>query len=221
MRTRTILSTTLTLICLAFFLGCQSGTEVTEPLDRPDLSELNTSAFAVVDEEDAYANVEDGTLSAEMVMNPADTGGEFVRHWRHRGGPCSHLGPILRELQPGQNQIRAIREFVREHRERVRDALEGIRRVNLDTLRAANEERLEIRERYEAGEITREEAFELLRELGDRTREAIRSNPENEPYLRMICASRGQLFADIRSVLGPNQQADWDDWVATLDCPCV
>jgi hypothetical protein len=220
MKTRDNLSALLVLALLAGTLACQTA-DVTEPESRNDPATFESLDFAVVDAEDAFSNVQDATIASEMVMNQAVGDGPFDRNDGHPGGPGSHLGVVLRHLNLTDGQVRAVRSFALDHRVRVRDALEGIRRVNLDTIRAANEERREILERLDAGEITREEAGELLRALSDRTRDAIRANPLNEPYLRMICVSIGQLFADIRSILGPNQQAAWDDWVAGLDHPCV
>jgi len=60
-----------------------------------------------------------------------------------------------------------------------------------------------------------------MRELNERTREAIRHNPANDEFLQQICDDRVQLFQDIRSILTGDQVGEWDAWVAGLDSDCI
>ncbi len=200
--------------------GCDSG-DPTRP-DPPETASLMTDAYAVVDEEDAFANIQDASLDQPMEMRPvyADPG-EFRRHPNHPGHPGSHLGPILVQLGLDEAQKAAIREAILDHRRRIRPVLEDLREANAELLAAANAERETILAALRAGEITLEEAVRRLVELTIRTRQAIRENPANAPYLRMLCDSKRALFEEIRSILNEEQRAIWDRWVETLPGPCV
>jgi hypothetical protein len=120
-----------------------------------------------------------------------------------------------------RDQVRQLVEIIRQHRGASRDAFEGLRDANADLIELANAERRSIVEAYRAEEITSEEAIEQLRALNQRTREAIRNNPANDPYLREICENRLSLFEDIRSILTGDQVAVWDGWLAGLDDDCI
>jgi len=208
-------------LLIAGLVGCDSnGTGGT---NQADPGSFNSDSFAIVDPEDAFANLEEATLESEMAMKSVfhDGGGEFVRHRMHPRGPGSHLAPILFRLGLHMDQLRQLRGFIAEHRATVRGALEGLRAANMELIEQANIERRAIVESYGAGEITREEAEQQMRELNARTRAAIRNNPANEEFLRQICEGRRALFEDIRSILSGTQVAEWDNWVAGLDNDCI
>ena len=59
-----------------------------------------------------------------------------------------------------------------------------------------------------------------MRDGGDDHEEAIRNNPDNEPFFDAICASRVALFDAIRSILTDEQVVIWDQWVLSLDGRC-
>ncbi len=182
--------------------------------------ELGSEAFAVVNAEDAFANIEDATFVVPMVMNPVFSGGHFFRHPSHPRRPGSHLRAILRELDLSREQIDEIRALIRAHREEIQLALQGLREVNLEILEAAEAERQEILDQLEAGEITAEEAQEMIHALNHATREAIRNNPANQPFLDAICQAKRDLLEAIGAILDPDQKSQWDDWVSTLQGDC-
>jgi Spy/CpxP family protein refolding chaperone len=212
----------LFLLCamlLAGAMGCQTDDVSLDP--NADLQALETDAFAVVDAEDAMAKVEDATIENPMVMNPVfERDGRFSRHPRHPLHPGCHLKKILRQLDITREQMSQIREFLKNHRQAIKEALEGLRAANAEIIADANAKRQAILESLRNGEITREEAKQQLRALSQETREAIRNNPANEPFLQAICDSKLALFDNIRSVLNDSQQAEWDEWVAGLEGPC-
>jgi hypothetical protein len=116
--------------------------------------------------------------------------------------------------------LEEIRSAVMAYRDEIRDAFVGILEVNMEIIRAANAERMDIAEAFHNGEMTREEAEEQLRELGRRTRLAIRTNPENAPFLRQICEARRTLFDAIRTILFGDQASMWDGWRSGNDDTC-
>ena len=216
-----LLSIFAAFVLIAGLVGCDNGG--TDSPNNTDPNSFNTDSFAIVDPEDAFANIEDATLDSEMAMKSVyrDGDGGFARHHMHPKGPGSHLAPVLFRLGLDRDQVRQLVEIIWQHRGASRDAFEGLRDANADLIELANAERRSIVEAYRAEEITREEAIEQLRALNQRTREAIRNNPANDPYLREICENRLSLFEDIRSILTGDQVALWDGWLAGLDDDCI
>ena len=184
------------------------------------LEALQTDAVAIADAEDAFANLRDATLDSPMTMDRVPSGSAFRRHDHHPQPPGSHLGPILRELDITREQLREILRFVVAHWMRVERALRGLREVNEAIIAEANRIRERIVQAVHNGDVTREEAEQQLRELNMRTREAIRNNPANEVFERVICESKINLLRAVRSVLEPRQQHAWDRWTASLEGPC-
>jgi hypothetical protein len=157
------------LLVVALLIGGLAGCDSEDVTGNSDLLPLETDTFAVVDGEDAFSNVETATLDSEMAMNPVFSGGgHFARHRRHPHGPGSHLAPVLMRLDLDETQRLQIRELVGQHRSSIRAAMEGLREVNMELIRQANEERRAIKEAFHAGEITREEAVSLLEDYRDR-----------------------------------------------------
>jgi len=212
----------LALVMLALALGaCSQGGE-TASSQGASHSSLLSEDFAVVDADDAFANIEDATLDQEMAMNPVFSDPEwFRRHYRHPGHASCHLGFVLIQLGLDDDQRLAVRAAVMMHRRQIRAILEQMRAANASLIEAANVERAEIIAAYSTGDITREEAERQLYELSVRTREAIRNNPDNEPFLQALCDSRIALFEEIRSILNNEQRAAWDAWLAGLPGRCL
>lgn len=207
---------------LAFALAaCSRGGDTsTAPSASP--SSLMSEDFAVVDQEDAFANIEDATLDHDMEMNPVFFDPErFRRHLRHPGHIGCHIGFILMQLGIDEDQRMAIRAAVMTHRREIRAILERLREVNAPLIEAANARRMEIIASYRAGEITGDEARRLLYELSARTRLAIRNNPDNEPLFKALCESRIKLFEEIRSILTDEQREKWDAWLGGLPGRCL
>ena len=111
-------------------------------------------------------------------------------------------------------------ELMAGHRECVQEPLQAFREANQDLIAAANEQRQPIMAALQSGDLTREEAREQLRELSESTREAIRNNPDNEPFKEAMCACKTANFDNVRAVLDETQQATWDAWVASLGGGC-
>jgi hypothetical protein len=216
---RAIRSAVLAILVVAVIGALACSSDGTGMSRRAGLEALETNAVAVADADDAFANVHDATVDAPMSMDAVVSGPDW-RHDVHPQLPGSHLGPILRELEITREQLRQILGFVVAHWTRVERAFAGIREVNSAIIAEANVIRERIVHALHNGDITREEAERRLRGLNMRIREAIRNNPANEVFKRVICESKIHLLRSVRSVLEPRQQAAWDRWVASLDGPC-
>jgi len=214
-------STLAVFVLMAGLAGCDSGES--SSLNNAGPESFNSDSFAIVDAEDAFANIEDATFDREMGMQSIfhHGDGEFDRHHMHSRGPGSHLASILFRLGLDMGQLRQLRAIIMEHRGSAREAFERLRAANMALIEQANVERRAIIDAYRSDEITREEAEQRMRELNERTREAIRNNPANEEFLQRICDHRLDLFEDIRAMLSGTQVAEWDDWVAGLNHHCI
>jgi len=214
-----IFATFMLMLALA---ACSQGGDSTTSSPSASPSSLMSEDFAVVDAEDAFANIEDATLDHEMAMQSVFSDPEqFRRHLRYPGQIGCHLGLILMQLGLDEDQRLAIREAIMMHRREIRAILERLREANAALIDAANARRREILAAYGAGEITREEAMRQLYELSVRTREAIRNNPDNAPFYAALCDSRVELFDEVRSILTDEQRGQWDAWLAGLPGRCL
>jgi hypothetical protein len=109
-----------------------------------------------------------------------------------------------------------IRELLQAQRTCAQEPLESLRAANQDLIDAANAQRKEVLAALRNGDITREEAHVQLQAINESTRQAIRDNPDNAPFLQALCDCRNALFTGIRALLTEEQQTKWDEWVAGL-----
>jgi hypothetical protein len=202
--------------------ACQSAGEGETAGSQPAAAaSLTGDEFAVVDAEDAFANIQDATLDHEMAMLPVFSQPETLAAGRrHIDYPGCHLGEILLQLDLDEDQRMAISEAVMRHRRVAYGLLFQLGEVNADLIVSANKQRQRIVDAYRAGDITREEAQRLLEELSRRTREAIRNNPANQRILKSLCDARLALLEEIRAVLDDAQREKWDVWVGGLTGRC-
>ena len=220
MKTKHFLPILGVLAILASITACNSTSGDLAAPGQPDLAALDTDQFAVVDQEDAFATIQDASVDTDMTWEPVMDGPVFHRHRNHPGHLGSHLRQVLHDLGITFEQLELIRGFVHDHIERIIPELRGLREVNQPIIEEANRQRQAIRVALNNGDITLEEAVRLMVRLMIETHMAIRNNPDNLPFLTAICESKKQLFANIRSVLTDEQQQIWDAWVARLDGPC-
>ncbi len=220
MKTKRLFPILGVLAVLASVTACSSSSGELAAPGQPDLAALDTDQFAVVDQEDVFATIQDASVDTDMTWEPVMDGTIFHRHRNHPGHLGSHLRHVLHELGITFEQLELIRGFVRDHIDRIIPELRGLREVNQPIIEEANRKRMAIVKAYRNGDITREEAARMLIQLMVETHLAIRNNPDNLPFLTAICESKKQLFADIRSVLTDGQQSIWDAWVARLGGPC-
>jgi Spy/CpxP family protein refolding chaperone len=201
-------------LALAGLTACQQNLS---PEEKSDATNFDSEELAVAGFDDFLASVEDATLDKEMGMPPVFHGGRFHhRRPQFPFGPGAHLGKILRELGVSREQMTQIRELLQAQRTCVQEPLENLRAANQDLIDAANAQRKAVLAALRNGEITREEAHAQLQAINESTRQAIRDNPDNAPFLQALCDCRNTLFAGIRALLTGTQQAQWDEWVAGL-----
>jgi hypothetical protein len=191
--------------------------------------DLASGEFAIFEVADAMDAIEDATIETAMRFGPSFSNGSIFRNGSQFGrrGPRAlrllsgnHLREILRELNPSEEQKSQLRELMSGQRDCIQEPLQAFRDANQELLDAANTERQTIMDSYRNGEITREEAKDLLKALSETTREAILVNSESEAPMQAMCDCKLALFENVRAMLDETQQASWDEWAAGLDSGC-
>ncbi len=200
-------------IILIGFNGCnkQDGN-----ISSPEQNEFTQSDMQLGDFEDIMNNIVGPTLDKEMRF------GDFPGQHMSNNPQQSQLflGRIFRDLNLTRGQRTLAREFIDQNKECMRTAFGQLKDANEEILQNANEQRDQILERLRDGEITVEEAIELLNTLREEKREEIRNNPASIVAHEALCECKLSLLDDIRIILNEEQQAMWDEWVATLQGPC-
>ena len=212
----------LTVVFLAGFYGCSEGTNTSSNLSDID---LESPDFAILDFDDAMECLNDATLETDFNFGdfPANNGmGHRFgnRNDNHPPFRGRHFHRIFRELDLTSDQIDLIKDFMNGHKDCMSEAFIGFREANEEIITAAREERREIIQQIHDEVITREEGHELLRELNERTREAVRNNPESILAHEEMCSCKLILLDNIRTVLNADQQVIWDEWVGALEGSC-
>lgn len=124
------------------------------------------------------------------------------------------LGRILRELNLTEEQVAQIREFMLAYRDCVKNAMIALRESERQILENANQERQRVMEQLRNGEIDKDQARQLMRQINERTREALMNNPVRERVLQQLKDCWDTLIANIKSILTDEQKALFDELLA-------
>ncbi len=124
------------------------------------------------------------------------------------------LGRILKQLNLTDEQKEQVRTFLQEYRDCVKNAMMTLRQSERQIIEQANQERLQIRERLQNGEITKEEAYQLMRQLNERLRQALMNNPVRQEVIQMLKDCYSTLIDNIKSILTPEQLQLFEELLA-------
>ncbi|MEJ5287229.1 MAG: hypothetical protein CH6_3635 [Candidatus Kapaibacterium sp.] len=124
------------------------------------------------------------------------------------------LGRILKQLNLTDEQKAQIQEFMQAYRDCVKSALMALRESERQILQQANQARQQVREQLQSGAITREEAWQQLRQINERTREALINNPVRQQVLQQLKECWDTFIANIKSILTDEQKALFDELLA-------
>lgn len=176
--------------------GCDQGS-ATEPTTSDELMTLAMPA-PMMDASD----VEEGTIENEMRLRHPE--GDRARH---------PLARLFRALQLTDEQKATARELVAAHEDCVSSILERLRASEIEILAPFREERSAIVAKVKAGELSREEARPLLRQLALDAREALLANPLREEARAALEECRTTFYRSLRAILTDEQAAILDRWV--------
>lgn len=199
-----VVLTAFAALLVLVFTGCNKHDNT--PLAAPGTT--SAEEFVSMDPEALPSIVEDGTLAEPMKHRHPDTD-RRMRAFK-----------IFRCLELTDAQMELVKGFLSGHRDCVGPVIDSLRASEKPLLEAARAARQEVIAKYKAGEITREEAREQLSAIHARLREALQNNPVKAWAKEALENCRNGLMRQIRSVLTEEQQAMWDEWIATGKLPC-
>lgn len=184
-------------------------------------------SVALPDVDNSQSEIVDATLEDDVDMCLVERPmGEkqamgMENQGRHR--PIKQFHPfarIFRQLELTAEQKEAVRGYMTEHHDCMKEAMMALRASEREIIQEANQARRAIMQNVKDSVITRAEAREQLRELNADTREALQNNPARAEAREAMCECLLALYANIRATLTEEQQAIWDEWVAGQDLPC-
>jgi len=226
----------LIIVASAAFLSALMGCSGDNPVENQiDAVTLQSGEFAVFDFEDTMEQMNDATLERNLSFNEGPFDGSFFRERGQfgrrgprgplgdramRNGRGNHLGQILPDLNLSDAQLTAIQDLMDSYRASIEEPLQAFRAAIQSILDDARAERQAIIDSVQAGDLTRDEARELIHALNESKRAAIQATPEAEAARALICESKLDLFDAVRNILDADQQATWDAWVGGLDGAC-
>ena len=195
----------LAVLTFGLFVGLTACDDWENPLDEQ--VGTNFTADMVVPNVTLEASpIVDATMQTDMEIQP-----DFNRH--REPPPPFMLNKILRRLNLSEEQIALVREYMQAHKDCVEEILTALRESEREIMQSAREERQAIMLQLQNGEITREEANALIRQLNQATREALQNNPVRLEAEAALEDCREAFFASIREILTEDQQLLWDEWV--------
>ncbi len=211
----------LLLISVFMFVGCSEKSEL---VNSPMQNESSAADYYVIEFEDAMSSIEDATLDKDMGFKPIfDFDKGKVKfdgkrdHMRrpHRKG--KYLGLIFKKLVLTDTQKESIKIYMDEFRECLADPIKQFREVAKEVFEAKKEQIIAIRDQVKAGELTREEARELIKEINIATREEIENCEACIEAKEAMLVCKNALFENIASILEEDQLIIWNEWLSKLD----
>jgi len=180
------------------------------------------------DFDDAMGELEDASFDKKMgfknhFKDPNFPKGGFFGRGGRDGKPDrrgDRLKEIFRMLQLTEAQIVELKTFFPPYKDCMAPAVEQFREAAAIYIRAANIERDAIIAQVRAGEITREEARDLLHELNRETRNLIANDPECAAAREAMCDCKEALFNSISSILTEDQLTIWNRWIESHPGGC-
>jgi Spy/CpxP family protein refolding chaperone len=208
MKRITVLAIALMTIGLIAFVGCN---KLNDPVS-PNTQELILSANIPAETEMCIpSQLNEATLDKPaMLLTPNDDPFYPMRPIKF----MTPLGRILKELNLTDEQKAQIREFFNAYHDCVKSAMTALRESEKQILDQANQARRQVMEQLKSGAIDRQTAMEQLRQINQRTREALINNPVRQQTLEQLKNCWDTLISNIKSVLTDEQNALFDQLLA-------
>lgn len=188
------------------------------------LEEVSTSAtiadYAVMDGADIVTDLSDATTTTDHKWGdnvPSKPGDKFRKH-RHKR---LIVGRILKDLELTDEQKEQVKTIFDQHKEVAMAIHESFKSQVQDILDSAKTKREEIKLKVDAGDITKEEARELIKQLNEETRTQIEATEAFLTAQAELCILKKQLLDDVASVLTGDQLTKYNEWRDTLEDDCL
>lgn len=126
--------------------------------------------------------------------------------------PPIKLGQLLRMLELDSAQIEKVKAFMKEFEECAKEYRIKLRDAQRQILEAANLQRRQILEDLRAGKITREEAWQMLKQLREETRLQMETNEDIVAAREALKNCHDALLENIKSILTTKQLDIWNKY---------
>ncbi len=192
----------------ATWLGMYSCDRLDESLPVASSETVVQDDISIAAPEALASIVEDGTITSEL------------KH-RRPGSDANMRGlAIFHCLELTAEQKAAIAAVMNGQRDCTKSIMDSLRASEQPLVEAARTAQKAVRDQLKAGTITRAEALAQLAQIKADLQAQLESNPVREWARQALEACRQELYKQIRSLLTAEQQAIWDEWVATGTLPC-
>jgi len=215
-----LFSNILMIAAVLTFIGltaCQHENPV-EPIERDfDYSMVLASPDLVVGSLSEASLTSDFTLvnvTDKMLYSPNDNGkGPGDKPFPPKPDPNRppvKLGMLLRMLELDSAQRELVKGFFEEFEDCVKEYRIALREAQRAIIENANAQRRSIMEALKAGEITREQAMQALRQLREQTRQEMETNEVIVAARQGIKDCHDALLENIKSILTQKQLDIWN-----------
>ncbi|MCX8055274.1 MAG: hypothetical protein N3A67_06375 [Ignavibacteria bacterium] len=207
---------------LAAMLGiaaCQKDNPV-EPVDNGmDYSMVLLSPNAIVGEVSEASLTTDFTLQNvydKMLMPPSDDkgkgpNGEMPPKPEPNNGQF-RIGVLLRMLELDSAQREQVKIFAQELEDCIKEYRQMLREAQRAIIENANAQRRQIMEQLKAGEITREQAMQALKQLREETRTAMETNEDIAIARQGLKDCHDAFLENVKSILTTKQLEIWNKY---------
>lgn len=108
-------------------------------------------------------------------------------------------------LKLSERQKEALKKAYAEFKDCKKDVEYALRKLNKMILQKARDRRNELLEAHKNGRITREELAKALRQLNERTQNALKNNPQREELVAKLRKCHKHYLETIKSILSEEQ----------------
>ncbi len=208
MKRLSVLAIALMTIGLIAFVGCN---KLSDPIS-PDTQEFVYNANIPFESEMCISSdfSEANFDKPAMLLSPNDDPFYPMRPIKY----MTPLGRILLQLNLTDEQKEQVKDFLAQYRDCVKNAMIALRESEREIIAQANQERRQVMEQLQNGEIDRQTAWELMKQINQRTREALMNNPVRQQTLEQLKDCWDTLVANIKSILTDEQNALFDELLA-------
>jgi len=164
-------------------------------------------------------DVKEGTLDEETEITLVNLNGDVSSRFKDNknckykdGKSPIKFEMIFRQLNLTDAQKTEIKETLKAGKECIRAARANFLEVNAAALATAKLYRESVKAEYKAGNMTRDEAKALLKEIHDKLKGTISASDIVEETKTAIRNCKDQLDLKIEQILIPEQLSKWNDW---------
>ncbi len=202
------LAIALMTIGLIAFVGCN---KLSDPV-APNTQEFVYTANIPIESEMCISSdySEANFDKPAMLLSPNDDPFYPMRPIKY----MTPLGRILKELNLTDQQKEQVKEFLAQYRDCVKNAMTALRESEKGIIQQANQERQQVIEQLKNGQIDRQTAWELMKQINQRTRDSLINNPVRQQTLEQLKNCWDTLISNIKSILTNEQNALFDELLA-------